>query len=178
MEKNNGKIKDTRQEVIDRWSKLGISPEWRNFYDDWNDNINADTWNKAKQTIGLDLVKVKPSENPVIDDINGYFGSYDPYWDAHQEPKGQKISEIDPYGEENWDDEGTSIRDCNEGLLPLSMKVAAKTIGLDLVAVKPMSAPVGHLAYLDFKYNNNEPEEPRGQIISDLDPYGEEIWED
>jgi hypothetical protein len=36
---------------------------------------------------------------------------------------------------------------------PISMKVAAKTIGLDLVSVQPMSAPLGTLHYMD--YDNN-----------------------
>jgi hypothetical protein len=37
-------------------------------------------------------------------------------------------------------------------LLPLSMQVAAQTIGLDLVPVVPMSGPMGMLTYLDFVY--------------------------
>ena len=33
-------------------------------------------------------------------------------------------------------------------------KVIAKTIGLDLVEVKPMNVPTGTLYYIDFKYKN------------------------
>ena len=40
----------------------------------------------------------------------------------------------------------------NESLLPISMRVAAKTIGMDLVSVVPMSAPTGHIMYSDFAY--------------------------
>lgn len=38
--------------------------------------------------------------------------------------------------------------DFGDGILPIIKKVAAKTIGLDLVSVKPMSAPLGKLIYL------------------------------
>lgn len=38
-------------------------------------------------------------------------------------------------------------------LLPVSIRIAAQTIGLDLVAVKPLSAPSGLLSGIDFKYN-------------------------
>lgn len=37
-------------------------------------------------------------------------------------------------------------------IFPLIQKVAARTIGLDLVAVKPMPAPSGALMYLDYRY--------------------------
>jgi len=37
-------------------------------------------------------------------------------------------------------------------LLPLSMQVAAQTIGLDLLPVIPMPGPVGMLTYLDYVY--------------------------
>ena len=40
-------------------------------------------------------------------------------------------------------------------LLPMAMKVAAKTIGLDLVTVVPMSAPIGKLFYPDPKKRIN-----------------------
>jgi hypothetical protein len=38
-------------------------------------------------------------------------------------------------------------------LLPLSMQVAAQTVGLDLVPVVPMGGPYGMLTYLDFPYS-------------------------
>jgi hypothetical protein len=37
-------------------------------------------------------------------------------------------------------------------LLPLSMQVAAQTVGLDLVPVVPLGGPFGMLTYLDFPY--------------------------
>ena len=41
-------------------------------------------------------------------------------------------------------------------LLPISMQVAAQTIGLDLVPVIPMSGPLGILTYLDFIYGGGK----------------------
>lgn len=35
-------------------------------------------------------------------------------------------------------------------LLPISMKIAAKTIGMDLVSVQPLSGPIGQLNYMDY----------------------------
>ena len=40
-------------------------------------------------------------------------------------------------------------------LLQISMKIAAKTIGLDLVSVVPMSAPIGTIFYMDPKKRIN-----------------------
>lgn len=46
--------------------------------------------------------------------------------------------------------------DIAQNLLPVSMKIAAQTIGLDLVAVKPASSPRIELLFVDFKYDNND----------------------
>jgi len=47
----------------------------------------------------------------------------------------------------------------NQNLLPVSIKIAAQTIGMNLVAVKPMSAPIGSIFGMDFAYET--PEEGR-----------------
>ena len=39
-----------------------------------------------------------------------------------------------------------------DSLFPIAMKAAAKTIGLDLVKVQPLSVPVGNLNYMNFQY--------------------------
>jgi hypothetical protein len=36
-------------------------------------------------------------------------------------------------------------------LLPIAKRIAAKTLGLDLVAVRPLSAPIGTIFYMDHK---------------------------
>jgi hypothetical protein len=44
--------------------------------------------------------------------------------------------------------------DYGQQLLPVAMKIAAHTIGLDLVAVKPSPGPKIDLMYIDFEYDN------------------------
>jgi hypothetical protein len=57
--------------------------------------------------------------------------------------------------------------DVGQNLLPVAMKIAAQTIGLDLVAVKPTPGPKIDLLYIDFQYDdtrmdpNNENERPQ-----------------
>jgi len=46
--------------------------------------------------------------------------------------------------------------DVAQNLLPVSMKIAAQAIGLDLVAVKPTASPRIELLFVDFKYDNND----------------------
>ncbi len=44
--------------------------------------------------------------------------------------------------------------DVGQNLLPVAMKIAAQTIGLDLVAVKPSPGPKIDLLYIDFVYDD------------------------
>ncbi len=44
--------------------------------------------------------------------------------------------------------------DIGQNLLPVAMKIAAQTIGLDLVAVKPTPGPKIDLLYIDFRYDD------------------------
>jgi hypothetical protein len=44
--------------------------------------------------------------------------------------------------------------DLGQNLLPVAMKIAAQTIGLDLVAVKPTPGPKLDLLYIDFQYDD------------------------
>jgi len=45
--------------------------------------------------------------------------------------------------------------DVGQNLLPVAMKIAAQTIGLDLVAVKPTPGPKIDLLYIDFQYDSS-----------------------
>jgi hypothetical protein len=45
--------------------------------------------------------------------------------------------------------------DVGQNLLPVAMKIAAQTIGLDLVAVKPSPGPKIDLLYIDFRYDDS-----------------------
>lgn len=38
-------------------------------------------------------------------------------------------------------------------ILPIAIKVAAKTVGMNLVAVQPLGAPTGSLIYGDYAYD-------------------------
>ena len=49
--------------------------------------------------------------------------------------------------------------DVGQNLLPISMKIAAQTIGLDLVAVKPAASPKIDLLFVDFRYDDPNEEE-------------------
>lgn len=55
--------------------------------------------------------------------------------------------------------------------IPIARQVAAYTIGLDLVAVRPMSAPTGLLS-LDYTYG--ELEHPTPQYVMAVDPIDDE----
>src|ERR1035437_8553723 len=44
--------------------------------------------------------------------------------------------------------------DVGQNMLPVAMKIAAQTIGLDLVAVKPTPGPKIDLLYIDFQYDD------------------------
>ena len=46
--------------------------------------------------------------------------------------------------------------DVGQNLLPVAMKIAAQTIGLDLVAVKPTPGPKIDLLYIDFQYDDTK----------------------
>jgi hypothetical protein len=56
----------------------------------------------------------------------------------------------------NWSGNGGSLGsgDVGQNLLPVAMKIAAQTIGLDLVAVKPTPGPKIDLLYIDFQYDD------------------------
>ncbi len=67
----------------------------------------------------------------------------------------------------NWSGFGgeAGSGDVGQNLLPVAMKIAAQTIGLDLVAVKPSPGPKIDLLYIDFQYDDtrlgNEDERPQ-----------------
>ena len=56
----------------------------------------------------------------------------------------------------NWSGNGGTIGsgDLGQNLLPVSMKIAGQTIGLDLVSVKPSAGPKIDLVYIDFQYDD------------------------
>ena len=60
----------------------------------------------------------------------------------------------------------TGSGDVGQNLLPVAMKIAAQTIGLDLVAVKPTPGPKIDLLYVDFQYDDvNAASNERPQVF-------------
>ena len=41
-------------------------------------------------------------------------------------------------------------------MMPITMKMATQTIGLDLVSVKPLPRPSGNIFYMDYPYGNTK----------------------
>jgi len=58
--------------------------------------------------------------------------------------------------------------DIGQNLLPVSMKIAAQTIGLDLVAVKPAASPKVDLLFVDFRYDDNNDESEDRPLVFKL----------
>jgi len=69
----------------------------------------------------------------------------------------------------NWAGNGGALGsgDVGQNLLPVAMKIAAQTIGLDLVAVKPSPGPKIDLLYIDFQYDDTRlgDEDERPQVF-------------
>jgi hypothetical protein len=58
-------------------------------------------------------------------------------------------------GTGDFSNPGSGSGDYGQQLLPVAMKIAAQTIGLDLVSVKPTPGPKIDLMYIDFAYDDN-----------------------
>lgn len=48
----------------------------------------------------------------------------------------------------------TGSGDIGQNLLPIAMKIAYQTIGLDLISVKPSAGPKIDLLYMDYRYDD------------------------
>ena len=59
--------------------------------------------------------------------------------------------------------------DLGQNLLPVAMKIAAQTIGLDLVSVKPTPGPKLDLLYIDFQYDDVDTAQGRPQVFKYTD---------
>ena len=58
-----------------------------------------------------------------------------------------------------------------DSILPVAMRVASHTIGLDLVSIQPLEAPIGELKFMDYTYG--EQISNRNGIV-----YNEEVVDD
>jgi len=68
---------------------------------------------------------------------------------------GNTLGVSNTYGYSNQGNVGSG--DLGQNLLPVAMKIAAQTIGLDLVSVKPSPGPKLDLLYIDFQYDDVDP---------------------
>lgn len=84
--------------------------------------------------------------SPVVSTTPGAIGSYS--MGAHA--AGQSANGFNAAGSGDY----------GQQLLPVAMKIAAQTIGLDLVAVKPSPGPVIDLMYIDYRYDDGPLSDP------------------
>jgi len=125
-------IRIDKQKAIKKWSPVlenmgveGDRVEWMSEYAEFH-SINENAYVNASNVTGMGAVL-----NPVIGVGN---------------PTGTIQGA-------NWTGAAGS-GDVGQNLLPVAMKIAAQTIGLDLVAVKPTPGPKIDLLFIDFRYDD------------------------
>lgn len=124
-------IRIDKQKAIKKWApvleNMGVTGdriEWMAEYAEFH-SINENAYVNATNVTGMgSVVAAQPSS------LSGYVG-------------GASINN----GQIGSGDVG-------QNLLPVAMKIAAQTIGLDLVAVKPSPGPKIDLLYIDFRYDD------------------------
>jgi hypothetical protein len=110
--------------VLENMGVTGDRVEWMAEYAEFH-SINENAYVNASNVGGMGAVL-----NPVVGDLAG-------------NPRtGNVLSPVAGSG------------DVGQNLLPVAMKIAAQTIGLDLVAVKPSPGPKIDLLYIDFQYDD------------------------
>ena len=114
--------------VLENMGVTGDRVEWMSEYAEFH-SINENAYVNASNVAGMGAVL-----NPVIGSTT---------------PSGVTIGS-------NWTNGGgvAGSGDVGQNLLPVAMKIAAQTIGLDLVAVKPSPGPKIDLLYIDFQYDD------------------------
>ena len=111
--------------VLENMGVTGDRVEWMAEYAEFH-SINENAYVNASNVGGMGAVL-----NPVVGDLAG-------------NPRtGNVLSPVAGSG------------DVGQNLLPVAMKIAAQTIGLDLVAVKPSPGPKIDLLYIDFQYDDS-----------------------
>ena len=125
-------IRIDKQKAIKKWSPVlenmgveGDRVEWMSEYAEFH-SINENAYVNASNVTGMGSVI-----NPVVG-LNNPTGTI----------QGA-----------NWTGNAGS-GDVGQNLLPVAMKIAAQTIGLDLVAVKPTPGPKIDLLFIDFRYDD------------------------
>lgn len=139
-------IRIDKQKAVKKWSpvleNMGVTGErvdWMSEYAEFH-SINENAYANASNVSGMGgVVAAQPSSLP-----------------------GSTIGN-------NWSGNSGSggSGDVGQNLLPVAMKIAAQTIGLDLVAVKPSPGPKIDLLYVDFRYDDTHlgDEDERPQVF-------------
>ena len=125
-------IRIDKSKAVKKWApvleNMGVAEdrvEWMSEMAEYH-SINENAYVNASSVAGMGSVL-----NPVVGSLAGNPGNY-----------------TNAYG--NVAGSG----DVGQNLLPVAMKIAAQTIGLDLVAVKPTPGPKIDLLYIDFQYDD------------------------
>jgi hypothetical protein len=125
-------IRIDKSKAVKKWApvleNMGVAEdrvEWMSEMAEYH-SINENAYVNASNVAGMGSVL-----NPVVGSLAGNPGNY-----------------TNTYG--NTPGSG----DVGQNLLPVAMKIAAQTIGLDLVAVKPTPGPKIDLLYIDFQYDD------------------------
>ena len=125
-------IRIDKSKAVKKWApvleNMGVTEdrvEWMSEMAEYH-SINENAYVNATNVAGMGAVL-----NPVVGSLSGNPGNYS-----------------NAYG--NVAGSG----DVGQNLLPVAMKIAAQTIGLDLVAVKPTPGPKIDLLYIDFQYDD------------------------
>ena len=113
--------------VLENMGVTGDRVEWMSEYAEYH-SINENAYVNASNVSGMGAVL-----NPII---------------GNSTPSGVTVGS-------NWGGVAGS-GDVGQNLLPVAMKIAAQTIGLDLVAVKPSPGPKIDLLYIDFQYDDTK----------------------
>lgn len=137
-------IRIDKSKAVKKWApvleNMGVAEdrvEWMSEMAEYH-SINENAYVNAANVAGMGSVL-----NPVVGSLAGNPGNYS-----------------NAYG--NVAGSG----DVGQNLLPVAMKIAAQTIGLDLVAVKPTPGPKIDLLYIDFQYDDvDQTQNERPQVF-------------
>jgi hypothetical protein len=111
--------------VLENMGVIGDRVEWMAEYAEFH-SINENAYVNASNVAGMG-----PVSNATVGSFAGNPGNYS-----------NALGNVAGSG------------DVGQNLLPVAMKIAAQTIGLDLVAVKPTPGPKIDLLYIDFQYDD------------------------
>jgi hypothetical protein len=132
-------IRIDKAKATKKWTpvleNMGVSAErvdWMSEYAEYH-SINENAYANASNVSGMGSVfSPQPSSLP-----------------------GQTVGGYGNQGNVFGADGSVGSGDVGQNLLPVAMKIAAQTIGLDLVSVKPSPGPKIDLLYVDFRYDDN-----------------------